>query len=170
MEGKKVAEWQILAMRIGTPCRAMPMLLYFYCRFSCEMRFPIFFLLLPGSLLRYIGGELHACTARWEKLSHSKFLLSPNAQCGKMHEKVAFVCMHLMIWRARCISDAFCPFCPRVPRAPLLYLFAPWGKSPKKKWSSGHEWKGPSKSIGKFYYPAFTVSTFPCIDSKLKAA
>ena len=26
-------------------------------------------------------------------------------------------------------------------RAPLLYLFAPWGKSPKKKWSSGHEWK-----------------------------
>ena len=51
-----------------------------------------------------------ARAARWEKLSHSKFLLSPNAQCGKMHEKVAFICMHLMIWRGRCISDAFCPF------------------------------------------------------------
>ena len=49
--------------------------------------------------------------ARWEKLSHSKFLLSPNAQCGKMHEKVAF-CMHApydLTWplHFRCFFSVF---------------------------------------------------------------
>ena len=140
VEGKKVAEWRY-QRALGHPVERCQCYSTSTAGFHVKWDSQFFFLLLPGSLLRYIGGELHACTARWEKLSHSKFLLSPNAQCGKMHEKVAFVCMHLMIWRARCISDAFCPFCPRVPRAPLLYLFAPWGKSPKKKWSSGHEWK-----------------------------
>ena len=69
--------------------------------FFCQALLPCLPLLLYAARL----------AARWEKLSHSKFLLSPNAQCGKMHEKVAF-CMHApydLTWplHFRCFLSVF---------------------------------------------------------------
>ena len=79
---------------------------------SCEMRFlGVFFSAKP--YFHAFNCWLYAArlAARWEKLSHSKFLLSPNAQCGKMHEKVAF-CMHApydLTWplHFRCFLSVF---------------------------------------------------------------
>ena len=70
-----------------------------------------FFLPSPTSMPSIAAVCSARLAARWEKLSHSKFLLSPNAQCGKMHEKVAF-CMHApydLTWplHFRCFLSVF---------------------------------------------------------------
>ena len=72
---------------------------------------PRFFFLPSPTSMPSIAG----CMQRGWRRGEKSYLIvnsfwAPMHNVVKCMKKSHFVCMHLMIWHGRCISDAFCPF------------------------------------------------------------